>query len=143
MAQDFLARMIARGEQVEKNLNETVKAVALAAHQQIVTATPVDTGLARSNWIPSLNQPVTSPKESPFAPGSKGSTGGANIASALEEARQIISGCEPGQDIWISNNLPYIRALNYGEHSKQAPKNFVEQGVMAGLAELRRAKLLD
>lgn len=39
---------------------------------------------------------------------------------------------EKGESIYISNNLPYIRALEYG-HSKQNPKGMV--GVVVANAE--------
>lgn len=141
MAQDFLARMKARGKQCVENTNEVVKQVALAVDGQVVTPSPIDTGRFRSNWLVSLDAPVTIVIE-PYYPGENGSTAGANTAAAIAQANAVISTRKPGQDIWISNNLPYAQRLNEG-YSPQAAANFVEQGIKAGLGELRRAKILD
>lgn len=141
MAESFEARMRKRGEQAVKNINEAVRACALAVDQQVVTASPVDTGRFRSNWLASLEVPVAITTQ-PYSPGEGGSTGGANSAAAMAQANSVIASRQPGQDIWISNNLPYAQRLNDG-YSRQAPANFVEQGIRNGIAELRRAKIFD
>lgn len=45
-------------------------------------------------------------------------------------------------EIYLSNSLPYIGALNDG-HSKQAPADFVRLAVMDGLTTVRGAKVVD
>ena len=45
-------------------------------------------------------------------------------SAILKEAEQTASGSQLGDDIWISNNLPYIEALEEG-HSQQAPHGMV------------------
>lgn len=96
----------------------------------VVLKTPVDTGRARANWLPSLDAPdrgTTSRQDK---------TG----TSALSEARGIAK-LAAGRVFYLTNNLPYIRHLEYGlygippgsangpktvgGYSKQAPAGMV------------------
>ena len=45
-------------------------------------------------------------------------------ASIITDAENNVGNAQPGESIWISNNLPYITALEDG-HSKQAPAGMV------------------
>ncbi len=138
---DFIARMKARGEQVEQRLKEGVQAVAFAVVRQVITASPVDTGLFCANWVASIGTPSAGVRL-PFSPGKQGRTGAANKSEAIRQAESVIASRKPGQDIWICNNVDYGRDLNAGS-SRQAPANFVELGIQSGLAELRQAKVLE
>lgn len=97
-------------KKVTKNVEATVRRVALDLLGTIKILTPVDTGRARSNWH-------------------------------LEVGVRDIVLVEPGGDlpadvsnyridktIFISNNLPYIQALEDG-HSQQAPKGMVKDAI--------------
>lgn len=69
----------------------------------IVLKTPVDTGRARANWFPSLDAPsgnVTTKTDL---------SGSGAIASARPLAEQA-----SGRVFYLTNNLPYIRHLEYG-----------------------------
>lgn len=99
--------------------------------------TPVDTGWARANWVPSLTaaispvtQPGTDDREAKLAAvggqSAKQQQGIANIATGYKVAFGSIT---------ISNGVPYIQRLNEGS-SKQAPKAFVQ-------AAIRRAVTVD
>lgn len=96
-------------KKVVEKLEKTVRAVALFVDAELVTTTPVDTGRARSNWLPTLNTPAAGQVE----PGGKPDMGRAIAAYTLADT------------ILITNNLPYIRRLNEG-YSKQAPAGFVD-----------------
>ncbi len=56
---------------------------------------------------------------------------GASAAETINQARAVLATKKPGQKIYITNNLPYIRRLNDG-YSKQAPAGFVERAVLIG-----------
>lgn len=137
----FESNMRKRGQQVITSAAEAVKKVALVVDQRVVEATPVDTGKARSNWIASLNAPVTSTRE-PYSPGAGGSTAAANAAAAIQQASTVISTAKPGDEVWLSNSVPYIGDLNNGS-STQAPENFVQTAAMSGLEELRNLEILE
>lgn len=125
------------------NADKVVRAVALAADAAIVTATPVDTGRARSNWLVELDVPASGTRQ-PYAPGSKLGRGeSANLQAALNQAGAKVGQFNGGKNnsIHITNNLPYIGALNDGS-SKQAPANFVQAGIQAAVAKVRASKLV-
>jgi hypothetical protein len=131
-----------RAKQVEANVPKVVREVALGITQTVVSATPVDTGRARSNWqvdIGSASRGVLPA----FAAGEGGSTSGANSQAALERARTVIETYDAGDgEIHITNNLPYIARLNEGS-SAQAPAGFVEQAVQEAAAFVRGASVIN
>lgn len=96
-------------------LEKAVRSTALVVDAELVRRTPVDTGRARANWLPSLN----SPDVKIVAPGAK-----PNIENTL-------AGFSIKDTVLITNNLPYIRKLNDGS-SLQAPKGFVQDAIQVG-----------
>lgn len=98
-------------------VNQFMRALSLEAHGRIMLKTPVDTGRARANWNVSINAPDTSTNEAATiadAP-AKQAEGGSRIAGADFFA---------GDEIYITNNLPYIKELEDGR-SRQAPRGMV------------------
>ena len=129
------------GRAVEEGSANLQRRTALAVHQTVVVGTPVDEGRARSNWNVA-NGGVDETVRDTAVPGSMGSTGDANTAAAIARGRNIIARHRRGQSIHITNNLPYIEALNNGS-SAQAPAGFVEEAIAAGNAAARRGRVLD
>lgn len=138
---DFSRRITLRGRKIAENADKLTRKVALAADQAVVSATPVDTGRARSNWIAQIGAPASQVIE-PYAPGEAGSTGNSNVQAATDQAEQVISGYNYGEEIHITNNLPYIQRLNDG-HSAQAPANFVEQAVLEAVRVVTSGRIVD
>lgn len=136
----FAKRMQVYANNLERNVNKTVREVALVADRNLVLATPVDTGRARSNWLVSVGSPNRETQE-PYSPGEAGSTGSANAQAAIAQANAEISRRKPGQDIFISNNLPYIGRLNEGS-SAQAPEQFVGTAVQSAVDVVNKARVL-
>lgn len=130
---DFRKRMLVLSADVGEGVTKIVRKAALAADQAVVTATPVDTGRARSNWIVSLNSPATTTKPTTGA-------GAANDA-ITQGAGEIGRFAETDSAIYITNNLPYIQRLNDG-YSKQAPANFVQQAIERGVSAIKGARVL-
>jgi hypothetical protein len=144
--EDFARRIVVRADNVPEEVNRIKRLCALAIDQTVVLATPVDTGRARSNWLVSLGDPRddTIP---PYAPiphliESSGSRIGEheNAQAAIEQGKGEIALARAGQDIHLTNNLPYIQFLNEGR-SAQAPAMFVESAIQAGVAAVAGAKL--
>lgn len=140
MADDFSKQIEVIAKQIDDDINKAVAKVALAVDKHVVFQTPIDKGTARSNWQVSLDSPAQGTIPA-YSPGKEGSTAGANTAAAIAQGAAVIAGRKPGQDVCITNNLPYIGRLNEG-HSKQAPANFVEAAAMVGIEEAKRAKVL-
>lgn len=95
--------------QVSANVGLVRRRVAFEVLQSLVRMTPVDTGRARGNWQVTLGETPRGGIEGMDRDGSR------TIARGLAEIERT----EPGQSIWIHNNLPYIGALERG-HSGQA-----------------------
>jgi len=138
---EFSRRITLRGRKIAEGADALTRKVALAADQAVVMGTPVDTGRARSNWIAALGGPASEVIEA-YAPGEEGSTEAANTQAALDQGAAVISGYRSGQEIHITNNLPYIQRLNDG-YSAQAPANFVEQAVMEAAQVVQFGRIVD
>lgn len=98
--------------------NQTVRKVAFDMTKDLVQATPVDTGHARSNYFLG-NDPVDSTD----------TTASTNGAPSLGRAAQFAATVVAGGVFYITNNLPYIMALEFGS-SQQAPLGFA-RGIVA------------
>lgn len=121
----FARNIAIKGDQFVEKTDALIRRVALAVDTAVVLATPVDTGRARANWQVGLGR---APSGTLAAPGSAGE----GTSNALNAAQAAIASYHGGVDIHISNNLPYIEALNNG-HSSQAPSGYVERAIVAGI----------
>lgn len=128
--EQFSRRMKAIAANVVTGSNDVKRRTALVLDRELVIATPVDTGRARSNWIVSVESPSDEIKED-YSP---------NYAPGPEE-ESIIGRAVPGQSIFVTNNLPYIKRLNEG-YSAQAPAGFVESAILTASRYARTQKVL-
>lgn len=96
-----------------------VQRLALEVAANLIETTPVATGFARANWIPSFGEPVTEPSGSPAA-----------VSDAQQQAALVAMLAYKLSDgaAYVSNNANYIQALNDGS-SSQAPSGFVEAAI--------------
>lgn len=135
-------KMRGHAAQVLAGASDMTRRVALAIDQNVVLATPVDVGRARANWVMEVGaQPPTGIRE-PYAPGSKGSTGGQNAQAAIAQAmREVNNYKDESQFIFITNNLEYIGKLNEGS-SPQAPPGFVQSAIARGVAVAKNYKVI-
>ena len=101
---------------------KAAKALVLEIDRELRRATPIDTGHARRNWVPSVGAP--SETES-----GDDSAHAAGLAEVL--AYKLGDG-----SMWVANNVPYIQSLNYG-HSDQQPAGFVERAIDTALARVQ------
>ncbi len=135
----FSRRIRTVAADISSNADKLTRKVALAVDQTVVMATPVDTGRARSNWIVSLGAPVSYTVPA-YTPGKGQSTAQQNAQQAIDQGKAVIAGYNGGTSINITNNLVYIGALNNG-WSAQAPANFVEQAIMAGVQVIPQSQV--
>lgn len=127
---DLAVRLRKKAAAINAAANSAKIRVAETILGDLVYVTPVDTSQALSNWQVRINQPVEA-QIKPYYAGSKGSTRSASAAEALNVGKRIAATAKPGEPIFISNVLPYIKRLNDG-HSKQQPAGFVERSVLLG-----------
>jgi hypothetical protein len=135
MANDFRKFLLELDDFTEKvgSAATTVQTrVAVDLFKRIVDKTPVDTGRARASWNMSVNEADRSvPPEG---------------QASYPKPHPPILQMQPGDSIVISNNLPYITALEDG-HSKQAPPHAMValsiEEVKLKMAALMQAGLKD
>ena len=108
------------GVKALKDADKFTKRIAGEMLQQVVVATPVDTGQARGNWRVSVG--VLDKKTDQ----TQDRSGQGSISKGIAT---IQSGGGIGKVVYISNSLRYIERLNNG-WSMQAPKNFMQISFM-------------
>lgn len=119
-----------------KELDEFVGGLAQKLNVNVVaelqSTTPVDTGWARINWVPSFGQPFsgTAGTRSLAEQGSLDPNPQANGVAALASQYKLGFG-----DIFISNNVDYITKLNDGS-SRKAPRYFVQAAIAKSIVDL-------
>lgn len=84
--------------------------------------TPVDTGWASANWVPSVGEPYNDPSEVKDPTPAQVAARAELAAAGVNELLSWRNGEGP---LFSSNNVPYIGALNRG-HSAQSPPGFVQ-----------------
>lgn len=101
--------------QVKTDAEKRIKDIGMDLIQGVVTATPVDTGAARANWIASKT-PIKTYDESATDKTGQGAINRAFVFFAQN--------AKLGSVIYLQNNLPYIERLENG-WSDQAPLGMV------------------
>ncbi len=117
-------------ESIRQRVEKHAKALVLeidANLRRSGTGTPVDTGHARSNWVPSVAMPFTG-----IAQGEGPHNAGVSAVLAFKLA---------DGGLYLSNNVPYVRRLNLGS-SRQAPAGFIERAIDDAMAKIR-TKFVD
>jgi hypothetical protein len=104
--------------------------------QLIVETTPVLTGHARANWLPTVDEP-----DPGINPGVAGVdlTGEAQTAQEkglIEETIKEFLGSSSATKLCLTNNLPYIQGLDDGD-SRKAPAGIVLPSILAALAAMQ------
>ncbi|MFL6864115.1 MAG: hypothetical protein ACJ8DZ_14060 [Allosphingosinicella sp.] len=93
--------------------------------------TPVDTGWARANWLPSIGAPaaVDSSKRDPTPLDIS-----ARVQLADQGRNDVLSWRLTDGAIFTTNSVPYIEALNDG-HSPQSPRGWVQTAIEKGIKQ--------
>lgn len=119
---NFAALMKKAGRKAEM----VVRASALSVGASLIQRTPVDTGRAKANWVPGIGAVNTK------------TTGEINAEAAVGVINQALQTWKPGQTIYITNSLPYIKRLEDG-WSNQAPAGMVRLTIVEWKDSVRRA----
>jgi hypothetical protein len=144
MAQ-FSRNIRRRGSQVENSASRLVKAVAIRSLKSLVKNTPVDKGVARSNWRVGIGAP-TRAVISAYSPGKNLGIGEtANASAAINAGRARINSLRSttaglSKSIYISNATPYIGLLNDGS-SKQVGRYFIQRALREAQEEIAGFKV--
>jgi hypothetical protein len=102
MARMSFAQQVALfAEKTGATMDETGRAIALELFTSVVKATPVDTGRARGNWQAGLGSPINTQSFD-------------DENAALGKIGGEVARFGMGSVIFLSNNLPYAAALEFG-----------------------------
>lgn len=93
------------------------KGVSIQLFSAVIKDTPVDTGRAKGNWQASNQKPILEALEE-IKPESQ----------VLAEMRATVLSSNLDDDVYLSNNLPYIGELEYGS-STQSPEGMVRKNI--------------
>ena len=116
-------------KEFDRGVENVVKGLVLGTTANLKMAageggTPVDTGWARANWLPSVRQPINA------TAGTQEEAKAGNVdftQSMAGEGSVAFYKLSMGK-AFISNNVPYIEQLNAGS-SPQAQAGFVERAI--------------
>ena len=107
-------------EILSETTQKRVTANLLKVYILTIKRTPVDTGRARNNWFTRMGAAKTGGLER------DGKRGGGD---AVQESREVLSKYTLGQNVFFSNNVPYIRRLEFGSWSGQAPNGMLRRSI--------------
>lgn len=98
------------GDDVLVRTDKALRSTTIATLNEIMIKTPVDTGRARGNWFITQNTPSTKIDKA------------GKIETRQKEVSQAVSAGMLGKKFYFTNNLPYIKALEYGLYPKNPKK---------------------
>lgn len=107
--------------------------LALEITAELRITTPVLTGWARANWVPSLGDPYDGGSAAVQPTPGLVTTA---MSRQNEGLAQVLSYRLAQGPIWVTNNVPYIHRLNEG-WSQQAPSGFVQAAVARAVQTVR------
>jgi hypothetical protein len=95
--------------------------------------TPIDTGWASANWVPSIGEPFDDPGVGEIRDPTPGQVAG-RAQTAESGLNDVLSWRNGDGPIFSTNNVPYIGRLNEG-HSAQSPAGFVQAAIEKGIQQ--------
>jgi len=144
----FSRNIRSQGSKIENSGTRMVKAFSSRALRSLVQNTPVDKGVARSNWRVGIGAPTRSVIKA-YSPGKNlgiGESANASAAISAGLARigsvRGVSGRGLETAIYISNATPYIGKLNSGS-STQVAAGFIETALLEAQSEIIGFRLLS
>jgi hypothetical protein len=90
----------------------------------VIIKSPVDESVFRNNWFSALNSPSTQTTTTAARKGF-GERGGARFTEFLH----LSTSFDIGDQLYLTNALPYARRLEYGWSSTMAPNGMVRVSV--------------
>ena len=104
-------------QKVDKIATDIFRGTSVDLMSRVVVRTPVDQGTARGNWFATINSPSKEVDES---------IKDKNGTKSIGRAKRASQKAKLGNSIYLINNLPYIKLLEDGNHSPQAPNGMVK-----------------
>lgn len=95
--------------------------------------TPIDTGWASANWVPSVGEPFDDPRARQVRDPTPGQVA-ARAQQSEQGLNEILSWRNGDGPLFSTNNVPYIGRLN-GGHSAQSPAGFVQAAIEKAISQ--------
>ena len=114
---------------LDRLAERTIKKITLDVTANLIESTPVDTGWARANWIPSVTKSI----QDTAGTREQAESGSVNKGPQLSGQAEVLGYKLRQGRVFVTNNVPYILRLNDGS-STQAPSGFVEAAVQKAVA---------
>lgn len=92
-------------EEYKRRLIEVQQEACIELSRRIIIRTPVDEGVLRASWTPTINQFESGTSMSP--PDST------NWQGTINEIEKVVSGLMPGDTFYLANPQPYARVIEY------------------------------
>lgn len=138
----FNSNIRKRANQVRNAPVKIVRRTSKKVLRALVTSTPVDKGVARSNWRASIGNPTRSVIPAyAYKPPEK-FTETRNARAAISAGIQTIDRLRRNQALFITNSVPYITDLNAGR-SKQAAPGWIETALDKGRDVISNFRIFD
>ena len=124
---------------IYNQLNDEVSGIYFTGLAFVIRRTPVDTGRVRNNWFLSTMEPSSKVR------GGKSQGGSSSFTQLKKIPKKVL-----GKRVYFTNNLPYIKKLEYGGYSQpgtkktkngfsiQAPGGFVRDQLKLMANEVRK-----
>jgi hypothetical protein len=122
----FASDMQKMAKKVGGSFDDTVRSSIMQVFSLAIEGTPVDTGRAKGNWQCTLDSPAEGVLDV------EDKAGNATIQKMKAVAQNA-----PGKVCFLTNNLPYIRRLEYGHSKLQAPNGWVRLTVQEFQTKLK------
>lgn len=107
-------------QKILQNVEDLHKETHLVGLRAAAERTPVDTGLARTNWVSTINAPSPFSLPAPYAPGRRLGVGeGSNLAGTIIQGVRLLQRFKmPGMTrTYLTNNVRYITDINRNSSS--------------------------
>lgn len=99
----------------EDKMTRAARKITLDAFSSVIMMSPVDTGRFRGNWQTAIGNAPDGTLEAVDPSGTV----------VIAKVQGVTAGMEPGDVIYMANNLPYAQRLEDG-YSQQAPAGMVK-----------------
>jgi len=111
---------------LDKRVNASIVSLVSNIHSNLVKGSPWDTGWSRANWVPGIGIPPTDEEKSKGDPA--GAMARAQKGLIMVKVEYDYTG---GEDVFISNNVPYTPILD-AKHKTKA--GFVSRAIDRAVA---------
>lgn len=118
-------------KKANRTTGEILRGASISLFNDIITATPVDTGRLVGNWQVTFDAPASTSLNIDHSTKSEVALRTANVISNHKFNDDV--------EVYFTNNLPYAVAIEEGHGANNAPGGMVRSNVIKWRTKVRRA----